>query len=150
MPKVVEMGLAIPVELGPTSEVREALRQRVAAVEAECVAERQRTGKRVLGRRAVRQQAWWPRPTSVEPRRNLRPRVACAEQVGADRGAAAQPSIPVGVRGGSGRLAGRRAGGVPGRHVLAATVRERADRDVTIHSESAIGRGGPDRRFVFG
>jgi hypothetical protein len=48
----------------------------VAAVEAEAAAERQQAGRRVLGRRAVRQQAWWARPTSFEPRRGLRPRVA--------------------------------------------------------------------------
>ena len=39
-------------------------------------AERQRTGQRVLGRRAVLQQSRRGQPQSTEPRRNLRPRVA--------------------------------------------------------------------------
>lgn len=54
------------------AEVLEELRQRVAAAVAAIGAERQR----VYGRRAVLQQPWWGRPTSSEPRRNLRPRVA--------------------------------------------------------------------------
>jgi hypothetical protein len=56
--------------------VLEELRLRVAAAEVSISAERQRTGQRVYGRRAVLRQAWWERPTSFEPRRNLRPRVA--------------------------------------------------------------------------
>ena len=52
------------------------LRQRVAALEAAVAAERQHTGRRVLGRRAVLEQSWHGQPTSIEPRRNLRPRVA--------------------------------------------------------------------------
>jgi hypothetical protein len=79
-PETAEMTLTIPPELGPEDEVREELRQRVAAVEAAAAAERQQTGRRVLGRRAVRQQAWWARPTSFEPRRSLRPRVAARSQ----------------------------------------------------------------------
>jgi len=76
MPETVELQLAIPPELGPAAEVIDDLRQRVAAAEALITAERQRTGKRVLGRRAVLQQPWHAQPTSREPRRNLRPRVA--------------------------------------------------------------------------
>jgi hypothetical protein len=52
------------------------LRDRVRAAELERVAERGRTGGRVLGRRAVLAQSWSDRPASYEPRRNLRPRVA--------------------------------------------------------------------------
>jgi len=76
MPHVVELRLSIPPELGPEAEVLEDLRQRIAAAETALAAERQRTGRRVLGRRAVLRQAWWEHPTSHEPRRNLRPRVA--------------------------------------------------------------------------
>jgi len=47
-----------------------------AAQRAQIAADRQRTGTRVYGRRAVLRQAWWDRPASFEPRRNLRPRVA--------------------------------------------------------------------------
>jgi putative transposase len=76
MPEAVEMRLAVPAELGPEADVLEELQQRVAAVVASIAAERQRTGKRILGRRAVLRQPWWARPQSFEPRRNLRPQVA--------------------------------------------------------------------------
>ena len=76
MPEVVEMRLAIPPELGREAEVLTELRDRVRAVEAELEAERHRTGRRVLGRRAVLAQSWRDHPTSYEPRRNLRPQVA--------------------------------------------------------------------------
>jgi hypothetical protein len=67
--------LTISAELGPKAAVLDELRQRVAAAEAALAAERQRTGQRVYGRRAVLQQSWRAQPTSMEPRRNLRPRV---------------------------------------------------------------------------
>ena len=76
MPEEVGMRLTIPAELGPEAEVLAELRERVQAVEAEHEAERRRTGRRVLGRRAVLQQSWRGYPSSVEPRRNLRPQVA--------------------------------------------------------------------------
>ena len=72
----VEMRLTIPPALGPEAEVLAELRERVQAVEAEHDAERRRTGRRILGRRAVLQQSWRGFPSSVEPRRNLRPHVA--------------------------------------------------------------------------
>jgi hypothetical protein len=52
------------------------LRDRVRAVELERAAERARTGRRVVGRHAVLAQSWRDGPSSVEPRRNLRLRVA--------------------------------------------------------------------------
>ena len=76
MPDAVELRLVIPPELGSEAEVLAELRQRVQAVEEACAAERQRTGRRVYGRRAVRQQSWRDQPSSVEPQRTLRPRVA--------------------------------------------------------------------------
>jgi putative transposase len=76
MPEEVEMRLTIPPELGPEMDVLAELRARVQAVEAEHEAERRRTGRRVFGRRAVLQQSWRGYPSSVEPRRNLRPQVA--------------------------------------------------------------------------
>jgi REP element-mobilizing transposase RayT len=76
MPEVVEMRLTIPPELGPAAAVLAELRDRVRAVEVELEAERRRTGRRVMGRRAVLAQSWRWQPTSVAPRRNLRPRVA--------------------------------------------------------------------------
>jgi REP element-mobilizing transposase RayT len=76
MPDALELSLPIPAELGPTAEVLSELRDRVRAVELERAAERVRTGRRVLGRRAVCAQSWRNCPASVEPRRNLRPQVA--------------------------------------------------------------------------
>jgi hypothetical protein len=76
MPTELEMSLTIPSELGPAAEVLSELRDRVHRVEQECAAERQRTGGRVLGRRAVLAQSWRDQPGSREPRRNLRPCVA--------------------------------------------------------------------------
>jgi REP element-mobilizing transposase RayT len=76
MPPELEMSVAIPPELGTAGEVLAELRERVRAVEDERAAERQRTGRRVLGRRAVLAQSWRERPTTCEPRRNLRPQVA--------------------------------------------------------------------------
>src|SRR5690606_27091716 len=44
-------------------------------VEKQCALERQKTGRRVVGRRCIKRQSWRDTPTSREPRRNLRPRV---------------------------------------------------------------------------
>jgi REP element-mobilizing transposase RayT len=76
MPEALELSLTIPAELGPTAEVLSELRDRVRAVELERAAERARTGRRVLGRRAVCAQSWREFPASREPRRNLRPQIA--------------------------------------------------------------------------
>jgi len=76
MPEAVEMRLSIPPELGPAAEVLAELRQRVKAVEDAAALERQRTGRRVYGRRAVLAQSWRDQPSSDAPRRNLRPWVA--------------------------------------------------------------------------
>jgi hypothetical protein len=76
MPDTVELRLTIPPGLGPETDVLAELRERVAMVEAQGAAERQRTGRRVCGRRAVLAQSWRCQPVNREPRRNLRPRVA--------------------------------------------------------------------------
>jgi len=76
MPETVTLELVLPPELGDGEEIRREIRERVAAVEREVALERRRTGARVLGRRAVLQQSWRDRPSSREPRRGLRPRVA--------------------------------------------------------------------------
>jgi putative transposase len=80
MPDELEMALTIPSELGPTAEVLSELRDRVHRLELAQAAERQRTGGRVLGRRAVLAQSWREQPGSREPRRNLRPRIATRSQ----------------------------------------------------------------------
>jgi REP element-mobilizing transposase RayT len=76
MPETIELPLTLPLELGPRAEVLAELRARVEAVEAEFAAERQRTGGRVCGRRAVLAQSWQGQPITPEPRRGLRPQVA--------------------------------------------------------------------------
>jgi hypothetical protein len=76
MPDSVELRLTIPPVLGPEADVLAELRERVGKLEVERAAERQRTGRRVCGRRAVLAQSWRGQPVSREPRRNLRPRVA--------------------------------------------------------------------------
>lgn len=76
MPGSVELRLHIPPELGVEEEVIADLRERVFRAEAAFAAERQKTGQRVIGRRAVLEQSWRSLPASAEPRRDLRPRVA--------------------------------------------------------------------------
>jgi len=76
MPAEVTLQLVIPPELGDSAEVRRTIRERVAAVEAEVAAQRARSSAPLLGRRAVLLQSWRGQPTSREPRRGLRPRIA--------------------------------------------------------------------------
>src|SRR5262249_12991469 len=76
MPDAFELSLTIPAQLRPAAAVLSELRDRVRAVELERATERTRTGRRVLGRRAVCAQSWRDFPVSVKPRRNLRPQVA--------------------------------------------------------------------------
>lgn len=79
MPAAAELELTIPPELGDASSVRDRLRERVAAVEEAVAAARRRTGKRVLGRRAVLQTRWSDSPADDERKRDLRPRVAARD-----------------------------------------------------------------------
>ncbi|MCE9577120.1 MAG: hypothetical protein K8W52_28490 [Deltaproteobacteria bacterium] len=76
MPPEVTLEFVIPPELGDADEVRQILRERVAFVEEDLAATRARTGVPILGRRAILRQPWWAQPSSHEPRRGLRPRVA--------------------------------------------------------------------------
>ncbi len=76
MPESVTLRFVIPDALGDPDEFRAELRRRVAEVEALHAQRRARTGRRVLGRRAILRQDWAARPCSHEPRRGLRPRVA--------------------------------------------------------------------------
>lgn len=76
MPEVVELTLTIPSELGPAAEVIAEVRAGVEAVERRAAEDRKRTGARVLGRRRVLEQSWKQSPSSIEPRRTLRPRFA--------------------------------------------------------------------------
>jgi hypothetical protein len=76
MPDELTMTLTMPSELGSAADLLCELSDRVRRIEMERAAERQRTGRRVLGRRAVLAQSWREQPASREPRRNLRPRIA--------------------------------------------------------------------------
>jgi hypothetical protein len=76
MPAEVELELKLPDAFERKEEFLAELRQRITQVEDACAAERQRLGRQVLGRRRVRRQSWRDSPTSHEPRRGLRPRVA--------------------------------------------------------------------------
>jgi hypothetical protein len=76
MPEHVTLTLTIPAELGPAADVIAEVRAGVRAAEDTARADRAATGKRVLGRRAILAQSWTQTPTSVEPRRTLRPRFA--------------------------------------------------------------------------
>jgi hypothetical protein len=73
-PGAVALTFALPPELGDPAPLLAELRAQVAATEAAVVAERMRTGARVLGRRTILRQSWSACPASVEPRRKLRPR----------------------------------------------------------------------------
>lgn len=55
---------------------RYTVRDGVAAIENEKRKERAETGRRVIGRGRVLRQSWRDSPTSHEPRRTLKPRVA--------------------------------------------------------------------------
>lgn len=76
MPAEVELGLKLPDHIEGKAELLAELQRRIAIVEDRCARERQQSGRRVLGRRCVLRQSWRDTPTSREPRRNLRPRVA--------------------------------------------------------------------------
>jgi len=76
MPDEITLELVIPPELGDPDEIRRLLRERVAKVELHFAKRRARSGRRVLGRQRILRQSWRDSPTSREPRRNLRPRVA--------------------------------------------------------------------------
>ncbi len=76
MPETVELELVIPPELGPADEVIAEVKAGVERIEQAMIEHRRDTGKRVLGRQRALAQSWRDAPTSIEPRRNLRPRFA--------------------------------------------------------------------------
>jgi REP element-mobilizing transposase RayT len=76
MPSEARLALVIPPELGDADEVRRTLRALVVEVERQLRERRQRSGARVLGRRAILQQSWCGSPHEAEPRGGIRPAVA--------------------------------------------------------------------------
>lgn len=76
MPSEIELVLKLPDDFEGKDEFLAQLRQRIADVEHACALERLATGRRVVGTRGIRRQAPHANPSSREPRRELRPRVA--------------------------------------------------------------------------
>jgi REP element-mobilizing transposase RayT len=76
MPAEVELDLGLPDDFENKEEFLAELRRRIAETEEAYARARQKTCKRVLGRRAVLRQPWRDSPTSREPRRDCRPRVS--------------------------------------------------------------------------
>ena len=76
MPEQVTLTLTLPAELGPVADVIAEVRAGVRAVEDSTRAHRAATSKPIVGRRAILAQSWTSTPTSIEPRRTLRPRFA--------------------------------------------------------------------------
>ena len=76
MPEEIELELGLPADFEEPERFLDELRRRVGDVEEHYAKERARTGRRVVGRRSILRQHWGDSPTSREPRRGLRPRVA--------------------------------------------------------------------------
>jgi putative transposase len=79
MPDEITLELVRPpgLEALPDVNFRERLTEGLRVVEHEAAAIRKRDRIRVLGREAVMRQHWSARPSTREPRRGLRPAVAC-------------------------------------------------------------------------
>ena len=83
MPEHVEHTFQIPSDaqrIGDVEPFLNELRESVARAEAEFARKRAEEGRFVLGRRGVLRQSWRDSPTSHEPRRGLRPRVAARSE----------------------------------------------------------------------
>lgn len=76
MPDKVTLRITIPPELGPAEDVIREVCEGIEAVENCAAAERTNTGRRVIGRRRILAQSWKDSPTSIERRRERRPRFA--------------------------------------------------------------------------
>ena len=76
MPAEVELVLGLPEHFEHKAAFLAELARRIAEVEDACARERLATGRRVIGRRRILRQSWRDSPTSREPRRGLRPRLA--------------------------------------------------------------------------
>lgn len=79
MPDAVSLPLHLPPELVSASraEFVDRLKGCIANAENNAAADRQHTGRHILGRAMVRAQHWNDSPRSREPKRELTPRVAC-------------------------------------------------------------------------
>src|SRR5690606_8778682 len=79
MPEEVDLVLGLPDHFEGKEAFLAKLERRIAEVEEQCALERQKTGRRVVGRACIKRQSWRDTPTSREPRRNLRPRVVARD-----------------------------------------------------------------------
>jgi len=79
MPPTVSLPLFLPSELMPDSRAAfiSRLQERITLAEQTAAAERRESGRRIVGRAAIRTQHWNDCPRSPEPRRVLDPRLAC-------------------------------------------------------------------------
>jgi hypothetical protein len=82
MPEEVELRFVRPPEFAHLShdEWADKLRRAVAAEERKAAQERERTGRRVLGRKAILRQSPFSCPKSCKARRGLKPRVATRDK----------------------------------------------------------------------
>ncbi len=76
MPASIELALVIPEDLGPRDEFIAEVRAGVHEVERKMALYRARTGRRVLGRRAILAQSWRGAPTQPRKKSAFRPTVA--------------------------------------------------------------------------
>ena len=80
MPEELELRLGLPDDFPDKEAFLAELKRRIAEVEEKFANERITTGRRVVGRRCILRQSWRDTPTTREPRRNLRPRVAARDK----------------------------------------------------------------------
>lgn len=80
MPPAVELRLELPDYIDDKPAFLAALERRILAVEEECIRERAKTGRGVVGRRKILRAYWYDSPSTREPRRVLRPRVAARDK----------------------------------------------------------------------
>jgi putative transposase len=80
MPEELELQIGLPDHFEGKQVFLDELRRRITEVEQQLERERQATGRRIVGRSSILRQSWSSTPTSREPRRNLRPRVAARDR----------------------------------------------------------------------
>lgn len=80
MPAEVELRLELPDYIEDKAAFLVELQRRITEIEEECIQERAKTGRGIVGRRRVLRTSWRDSPTSREPRRQLRPRVAAKDK----------------------------------------------------------------------
>lgn len=80
MPAEVELRLKLPDHIEDKEGLLAEVERRVAEVEEKCARERQREGRRIVGRRRILRQSWRDNPDSYERRRTLNPRVVARDK----------------------------------------------------------------------